>query len=908
MAKKDLTEKDKLFEDGAIGNVDVRDINDEMQESYLSYAMSVIVARALPDVRDGMKPVHRRILYAMNSMGLRSSAKHRKSATIIGEVLGKYHPHGDMAVYDAMARMAQDFSLRYMLVDGQGNFGSVDGDNPAAYRYTEARLAKISDEILSDIDKDTVDFIPNYDGTVMEPSVLPSRLPSLLLNGSEGIAVGMATKIPPHNLSELVDGVNHLIDNPDATVEDLNKFVLGPDFPTGGVIYDNGEIRAAYGTGKGGILMRAVSEIEEEKRGFRIIVTEIPYQVNKATLIEKISELARDKKIIGISDIRDESDRKNPVRIVIELKKDAYANKILNQLYKMTQMQCSFYVNMIALVDKIHPQVLTLKVILEEFIKHRVTVVTRRSEYELRKAKDRAHILEGLLIALNHIDEVIETIKKSKNQEDAKLNLMKKFKLSELQSLAILAMQLKTLAGLERQKIQDEFDALMKLITYLEDLLAHPEKILALVKEELLEVKEKYGDERRTKIVKQAVGKFNEEDLIPNEQVVITLTTGNYIKRVLSSAYRVQARGGKGVMGMATKEEDVVEQMAEAKNHDEMLFFTNRGRVFSIKAYEIPASSRTAKGQPVVNLLQLAPEEIVTAFLPISEVNEDCSLVMATRQGIVKKTPIKAFANIRKTGIIAIGLDKNDELGWVKIASGKDDLVMVTTDSQAMRFAEKEIRPMGRGARGVRGMKLRKGDKVIGMDIVIPDSELVVITENGYGKRTAIDQFTPHHRGGVGIKAGVVTAKTGKTVDIKTITSMKDDLVVISKQGTIIRTPLKSISKIGRATQGVRIMKLQEGDLVTSIASIPKLIEDEAERDGQNNGPTQTALKLDDAPKKKEVAKKDVKPEKSKAEKKPVKVNTKEKPIKAKSNSGFSVKKVEAKAKGAPGFKVKKVK
>jgi DNA gyrase subunit A len=895
MAKKQISEKDKLFEEGSIGKVELRDINEEMQTSYLSYAMSVIVARALPDVRDGLKPVHRRVLYAMDNIGLRSGAKYRKSATVVGEVLGKYHPHGDSAVYDTMVRMAQDFSLRYPLVDGQGNFGSIDGDNAAAMRYTEAKMTKMSEEILSDLDKDTVDFVPNYDGSQKEPVVLPARVPNLLLNGSEGIAVGMATKIPPHNLTELVDGIHHLIDNPEATVEDLMQHVKGPDFPTGGVIYDNGEIKSAYGTGKGGVLMRAVAEIEEEKRGFRIVVTEIPYQVNKATLIEKISDLVREKKIIGISDIRDESDRKHAVRIVIELKKDAYPNKILNQLYKMTQMQCSFYMNMIALVNQIHPQVMTLRTILEEFIKHRVIVVKRRAEYELRKAKERAHILEGLLIALNHIDEVIETIKKSKSQDDAKNNLMTKFKLSELQALAILSMQLKTLAGLERQKIQDEFDELQKKIKYLEDLLASEKKILTVVKDELTEIKEKYGDARRTKIIRQSVGKFNEEDLIPNEQVVITLTTGNYVKRVLSSTYRVQGRGGKGVLGMSTKEEDVVEQMTEARNHDDILFFTNKGRVFSIKVYEIPASSRIAKGQPVVNLLQLAPEENITAFVTVSETNEDCSLVMATRNGTVKKTATKNFSNIRKTGIIAIGLDKGDELAWVKMAGGKDDIVMVTEQSQAMRFSEKEIRPMGRSARGVRGIKLRKGDRVIGMDIVIPSSELVVITENGYGKRTAIEQFTPHHRGGVGIKAGVVTAKTGKTVDIKTITDIKDDLVVISKQGTIIRTPLKKISKIGRATQGVRIMKLGDNDTIASIASIPKPKDDEM-LDGA--APTQEELIPKAGLKKKTTAK--PKTIKKKVPEKPAK-NTK------KTETKFTEKKLEFPKADDGGFKVKKL-
>lgn len=904
---KGETDKDKLFEEGSIGQVEPRDINEEMQSSYLDYAMSVIVSRALPDVRDGLKPVHRRILFAMDNVGLRSTGKHRKSATVVGEVLGKYHPHGDSAVYDTMVRMAQDFSMRYPLVDGQGNFGSIDGDSAAAMRYTEAKMTKMAEELLLDIDKDTVDFVPNYDGSQKEPVVLPAAVPGLLLNGSEGIAVGMATKIPPHNLGELIDGINHLIDNPDATVEDLMKYVKGPDYPTGGVIYDSGEIKAAYGTGKGGVVTRAVAEIDEEKRGFRIIVSEIPYQVNKATLIEKISDLVKDKKIIGISDIRDESDRKHQVRIVIELKKDAYPNKILNQLYKLTPMQSSFYMNMIALVDKIFPRLLTLKMILEEFIKHRQEVVRRRSEFELKKAKERAHILEGLLIALDAIDEVIATIKKSASQEDAKNNLMKKFKLSEVQALAILAMQLRTLAGLERQKIKDEFDELQKKIKFLEELLASKEKMMAVIKEELGQIKEKYGDERRTKIIKQSVGKFNDEDLIPNEQVVITLTSGNYVKRVLSSAYRAQGRGGKGVLGMATKEEDVVEQMAEAQNHDDILFFTNRGRVFQIKVYEIPASSRIAKGQPIVNLLQLAPEENVTAFVPVSSVAENASLVMSTRNGTVKKTPVKAFANIRKTGIIAIGLDRDDELGWVKIASGKDEIIMVTEQSQAIRFSENEIRPMGRGARGVRGMKLRKDDHIIGMDIVIRGSELVIITENGYGKRTDIEQFTPHHRGGVGIKAGVVTTKTGKSVDIQTITDNKGDLVVISKQGAIIRTPLKSISRIGRATQGVRIMRLTENDQIASIASIPKFQDQEGEAPATVS--KQEALPL-------KTPKKSVKTEPKRVERTEAKLKKSPKPVAVKKiaktpekNSAFKVKKIAEKpSKPNTGFTVKKIK
>ncbi len=921
-------DKDNKFIAGDIGKVEPRDINEEMQTSYLDYAMSVIVARALPDVRDGMKPVHRRILYAMDNLALRSTAKYRKSATVVGEVLGKYHPHGDSAVYETMVRMAQNFSMRYTLVDGQGNFGSIDGDSAAAMRYTEARLAKISDEVLSDIDKNTVEFVPNYDGTQKEPSVLPTRVPALLLNGTEGIAVGMATKIPPHNLSEVVDGVISLIENPDASVEDLMKHIKGPDFPTGGVIFDNGEIKAAYGTGRGGVVMRAVAEIEEAKKDkFKIIVSEIPYQVNKASLIEKISELVKTKKIVGISDIRDESDRKQMVRIVIELKKDAYPNKVLNQLYKLTPMQCSYHMNMIALVNKISPQLLTLKLILEEFIKHREDVVKRRTEFELKKAKDRAHILEGLLIALNKIDEVIKTIKESKDQDDAKTNLIKKFKLSELQSLAILAMPLRTLAGLERKKIKDEYDELQKKIKYLEELLESREKMLGVIKEELLELKEKYGDPRRTKIIKKALNKFEEEDLIPNEQVVITLTKSNYVKRVLSSSYRAQIRGGKGVLGMSTKDEDVVDMMSEAESHDNVLFFTNQGRVFQVKAYEIPQASRTAKGNPIVNLLQLAPEEIVTAFVVISDMNQETYLVMGTDQGTIKKTATSAFANIRKSGIIAMGLSKGEHLGWVKVTDGTKEILMVTEDSQAIRFSEKEIRPMGRGARGVRGIKIRKGDKVVGLDVATAKDELVVVMENGYGKRTDVKNFSSHHRGGMGVKAGKVTPKTGKTIGIQIADSIEDDLVVISEKGTIIRTPLKNVSKMGRATQGVRIMKLSDGDKVSSIASIPKMKNDgQLAMDLSNSGEPATKKeikKTKDADKKKALKSKKKNPVKPSPSKKispkEAKINSAKfqkaslrAAISSKNNAGFAVKKVSDKKPALKnkksGFKVKKIK
>jgi DNA gyrase subunit A len=822
MAKdKKQEHKIELTPGQEIGYIKDRDLNTEMQESYLDYAMSVIVARALPDVRDGLKPVHRRVLYAMNVLGVRASAKYRKSALIVGEVLGKYHPHGDAAIYASMVRMAQSWSMRYPQVDGQGNFGSMDGDGAAAMRYTEARMTRYSEEMLADIDKDTVDFIPNYDGSQKEPVVLPSRLPNLLLNGQMGIAVGMATNIPPHNLSELVDGVGCLIDNPDATVEDLMVHIKGPDFPTGAVIYDSSEIKQAYATGKGKVMMRAIAEIEEGKKGDQtIVISELPYQVNKADLISKIADLVKEKKIVGVSDIRDESDRKKSVRIVIDLKKDAYSNKILNQLFKLTPMQSSFGVNMIALVDGIQPRVLTLKSVLEEFIKHRKIIITRRSQYELAKAKDRAHILEGLIIALENIDEVIATIKKSASSDEAKKNLIKKFNLSELQSLAILAMQLRTLAGLERKKIEDEYEELKKLIAFLEDLLSHEEKILAVIKDELIDLKKKYGDERRTKIINHSLNKFDEEDLIPNESVIVNLTNGGYIKRMLSSTYRTQGRGGKGVSGTTLKEEDVVKQMISTNNHDNLLLFTNMGRVFQIKVWEIPITSRIAKGQPIVNLIQLAPEEKVATFIPLTKMDEEKFLIMCTKQGTIKKTPISSYANIRKTGIIAIGLDKGDELKWVKETAGKDEIIMATSLSQAIRFKETDVRPMGRSAHGVRAMRLKKGDEVVGMDIVVPNGELLVLTENGYGKRTNLNQFALHHRGGVGIKVGVVTAKTGKTVDVRVITSTKDDTVIISEQGQVIRIPLASISKIGRSTQGVRIMRIADNDHVASVGCL----------------------------------------------------------------------------------------
>jgi DNA gyrase subunit A len=791
-----------------------------METSYLSYAMSVIVSRALPDVRDGLKPVHRRILYVMNNLGLRHNAKYRKSAAVIGEVMGNFHPHGDAAIYDAMVRMAQDFSMRYPLVDGQGNFGSMDGDPPAAMRYTEARMAAIAEEMLFDIEKDTVDFVPNYDGTKKQPVVLPAKLPNLLLNGQMGIAVGMATNIPPHNLGELVDATVELIDNPEATLEDLTKHVLGPDFPTGGIIFGSDSIRQAYGTGKGSIVVRAKAEIVEDKKGnMQIVITEIPYGVNKATLVEKIADLHHEKKVMGIADLHDESNR-HGVKVVVSLKKDSYPKKVLNQLFKMTPLQTAFHVNMLALSGGIQPRVMSLEMMLKEYLAHRQVVVRRRTEFELRKARERAHILEGLKIALDHIDEVIATIRASRTTDEAQANLIKKFSLTEIQAKAILAMQLRTLAGLERQKIEDELAELLKLIAKLEAILSDESEILRVIRAELIAIKEKYGDPRRTQIIGTELGKFSEEELVPNEQVIVTLTTGGYIKRIASNTYRSQGRGGKGIMGMTTKEEDVVEHLVLTQNHDFMLFFTNKGRVFRVKVHEIPAASRTAKGSNIANVLQLGPEEAVTSLVPFDPKATGQYLFMATRGGTVKKTALADYANVRVSGLIAIKLDPGDELRWVKLTSGKDEVIMSTALAQAIRFKESDVRPMGRATRGVRGVRLRPKDSVVGMDVVMPGGELLVVMENGYGKRTKVDQFPTQTRGGIGIKAGVVTAKTGQTIDVRAILNKEDDLVVISTGGVVIRQPLKEISLIGRATQGVRVMRLGEGDKVASIALI----------------------------------------------------------------------------------------
>lgn len=817
----DLPEDD--LDSGHSRSVERRTVENVMEDSYLRYSMSVIIDRALPDVRDGMKPVHRRILYSMNEDGLRSGARHRKSANVVGAVMGKYHPHGDSSIYDAMVRMAQPWAMRYMLVNGQGNFGSMDGDPPAAMRYTEAKMARLADELLADIDKDTVDFRENYDGTTTEPTVLPAKLPSLLLNGQLGIAVGMATNIPPHNLSELIDAELHVIDNPDATVDDLLEFIKGPDFPTGGVIYGKESIRTAYATGRGGVVTRGVAEIVEGKKGrSQIIISEIPYALNKETLVLKIADLVRDKKLTGISDLRDETAR-GAVRIVLDLKKDAYPKKLLNQLYKLTPLQQSFHFNMMALIDGIQPRVLNLTDILQEHIKHRQLVVRRRTEFELRKAKDRAHILEGLKIALDHIDEVIKVIRASKSSEEAQTNLIGRFKLSEIQARAILAMQLRVLTGLERQKIEDELAELMKLIAKLEGILADEKKILAIIKKELAQLKEQYGDERRTKVIPGELGKMADEDLIPDEQVVVTLTSANYIKRSQIADYRKQNRGGKGKRGMVTREEDVIEHVVNASTHDFLLFFTNKGRVFRLKTYEVPATNLSAKGVAIVNLLQLQPEEKVSAVINISKLNKTGHLFMCTVRGVVKKTPFEQYQNVRNSGLITINLDDGDELKWISMTTGDNEIVISTSLGQAIRFHEKDVRPMGRASRGVRGIRLRTGDRVIGMDTVRDGSSIFVISKSGYGKRTKVAQFTPHARGGVGIRSAIVNKKTGDLVGVKTLNGDdSQEVIIISEQGQTIRLGIKDIPELGRATQGVRIMRLKETDTVVSLALVDK--------------------------------------------------------------------------------------
>ena len=800
-------------------------ISEEVQQSYLDYAMSVIVSRALPDVRDGLKPVHRRVLYAMWDIGLRANAKFRKSANVVGEVMAKYHPHGDVTIYDTLVRMAQDFSLRHPLVKGQGNFGSMDGDGAAAMRYTEAKLAGIAEEMLFDIDKDTVNFIPNYDGAHKEPRVLPAKLPNLLINGTQGIAVGMATNIPPHNLGEIIDGINHLIDNPDCEVEDLMKFVKGPDFPTGGIIYNVNDIKQAYLTGRGGIVCRAKTDIEETKAGiYRIIVSEVNYQTNKATLLEKIADLVKEKKIEGIKDLRDESN-KDGVRIVIEIKKDAYPQKILNQLFKFTQLQDTFHFNILALVDGIQPKVLNLKMVLEEYLKHRQEVVRRRTQFDLDKAKDRAHILEGLVMALAHIDEIINTIKKSKDKEEAKVNLIKKFKLSDRQAVAILEMRLQQLANLEKLKIETELKEKQKLIKELESILKSPAKILGIIRDEINEIKEKFGQPRRTMIIPHGVDNFKAEDLIPDEDMMVMVTVDGYIKRLPPDTFKTQGRGGKGVIGLTTKEEDTVEHCFMTNTHADIMFFTNRGRVFQLKGYDLPQASRTAKGQALVNFLQLAQAEKVSAILPLSDIENDKFLVMVTNKGTIKKTPIADFANVRRSGLIAIKLKSDDDLQWVQPSKGTENIILVTREGQAIRFKEADVRPMGRASSGVRGIKLKSKDEVVGMAVFDPKDEkvanLLVIMDRGYGKQTELKAYKIQGRGGSGIKTAKITDKTGKIVSGKLIYADASDMIVISNKGQVIRLAIKEVSVLGRDTQGVRVMRFkEEGDTVANITLI----------------------------------------------------------------------------------------
>jgi len=804
--------------------VENRTVEDVMEDSFLRYSMSVIIDRALPDVRDGLKPVHRRILYSMGEQGLRPGGRFTKSARIVGDVMGKYHPHGDSAIYDSMVRLAQNWTMRYTLVNGQGNFGSMDGDPAAASRYTEARLDKAGFEMLTDLDKDTVDFRDNYDGSEREPSVLPAKLPNLLLNGQIGIAVGMATSIPPHNLGELVDATIHLIDNPEANLDDLMKYVKGPDFPTGAIVYGGAPMKQAYQTGRGSVVIRAVANIEETKKGrSQIIITEMPFAVNKATLIEKIAELVKSKKITTISDLRDESAR-GSVRVVIELKKDAYPKKVLNQLYKLTSLQTSFHFNMLALIDGIQPRILGLQEILSEFIKHRQVVVRRRTEFELKKAKERAHILEGYKIALDHIDEVIKTIRASRTSEDAERSLIEKFNLSVIQAKAILAMQLRRLTGLEREAIENELRELFELIAKLELILSDEKEILRIIKEELIEMKEKFGDDRRSQMINHELGKFSDEELIPEEDSVILLTAENYIKRTLVSEYHRQNRGGKGKRGMTIKAEDVIDQLVPASTHDYLLFFTNKGRIFRLKAYEVPAASLATRGVAAVNLLQLQPEEKITSIIRLEkDANDDGYLFMATTKGTVKKTPLKDYSNIRTNGLIAIKLDDGDELRWIQKTNGDADVIISTSAGQAIRFNEKDARPMGRSARGVRGVRLRPNDQVVGMDIVTDDGrKLLVISENGYGKATKVSNFPSHKRGGVGIKAAIVTAKTGPIIAVHTLEPDASEVLLISNEGQAIRVGLKDIPTLGRTTQGVRIMRMREGDKVASLGLMPE--------------------------------------------------------------------------------------
>lgn len=837
-------------------------ISTEMRTSFLDYAMSVIVSRALPDVRDGLKPVHRRILYAMYDLGITSDKAYKKSARIVGDVIGKYHPHGDTAVYETMVRMAQDFSYRYMLVDGHGNFGSVDGDSAAAMRYTESKMSKISMELLRDLNKNTIDYRDNYDGQEKEPIVLPSRFPNLLVNGTSGIAVGMATNIPPHHLGETIDAVLALADNPAITTEELMEFIPGPDFPTGGIILGRSGIRRAYETGKGSVLVRSVVDIETKANGKEvIIVNEIPYQVNKARLIEKIAELVRDKRIDGITDLRDESDR-NGMRIVIEVRRDASASVLLNNLYKQTAMQTSFGINMLALVDG-HPKVLGLKEVLFHYLEHQKVVIRRRTQFELTKAEDRAHILEGLRIALDHIDAIIALIRGSQTAEQARNGLMSDFNLSERQSQAILDMRLQRLTGLERDKIEEEYLALVKLIDELKDILANDHRILEIIQEEMLEIKERFSDKRRTEITTGGAEMFEDEDLIPVEASVLTLTHNGYIKRLPANTYRSQKRGGRGVQGMGTNEDDFVEHLLYTSTHDTILFFTNKGKVYRKKGYQIPEYGRTAKGLPLVNLLEISKEEKVTAVIRVDEFKEDAFFFFTTREGISKRTPVTNYANIRQNGLIAISLREEDELISVKLTDGNKEMVIGTRNGALIRFPETDIRSMGRTASGVRGIRLREGDAVVGMEILDPNDNVLVITEKGYGKQTKEVEYRVQSRGGMGIKTCQITDKNGPLVAVRTVNGT-EDIMLITVNGILIRMDVNDISTTGRSTQGVRLIRLGDDEIVATVAKVKKdidmpedleeleggieesLIEESAEADVYENEDVVADEKIDD--------------------------------------------------------------
>ena len=798
------------------GKVIPVDINKEMKRCYIDYAMSVIVGRALPDVRDGLKPVHRRILYSLQELGITPDKSYRKCARIVGDVLGKYHPHGDSSVYDALVRMAQDFSMRYMLVDGHGNFGSVDGDSAAAMRYTEARMNKIAVEMLRDINKNTVDFVPNFDGSEKEPAVLPARYPNLLVNGSSGIAVGMATNIPPHNLGEIIDGTVMLIDNPETSVLELMTIIKGPDFPTAGIIMGKAGIRAAYETGKGKIVVRAKADIEEENSRHRIIVTELPYQVNKAKLIENIADLVKDKKIVGISDLRDESDRQG-MRIVIELKRDANPNVILNLLYKHTKMQDTFGVIMLALVDN-EPQILNLKQVLCNYIDFQKEVITKRTIFDLNKAQARAHILEGLRIALDHIDEVISIIRHSETSEIARNTLIERFNFTDKQATAILEMRLRRLTGLERGKIEEEYNELMKQIEYLNSILASEEKLLGVIKEELIEIKNKYSDERRTSIEK-VVNEIDIEDLIQEEEVTITLTHSGYIKRISADTYSSQRRGGKGIQAMSTKEDDFVEHIMITSTHSDVLFFTNKGRVYKLRAYEIPEAGRVAKGTNIINLIAIEPDERIETVLSIRDNTKDGFLFMATKQGIVKKTPLSDFKNLRKNGLIAINLREGDELLKVKVTRGDANIIIVTQNGYAVRFSEKNVRAMGRTASGVRSINLKDDDIAVCMDIAVDSEDLLIISEYGFGKRTPISEYKVQNRGGVGLITYKISEKTGKVVGA-TMCNELDELMLINSSGVAIRINVKDISVTGRSAMGVTLMRTNEDEKVVAVAKI----------------------------------------------------------------------------------------